>query len=349
MARVRVFLCTHRRPKLLRRALQSLQAQTFADWTCELHNDAPDDAAPRDILDELAANDPRFLYRPHERNWGPVATFNQVFAGGPEPLASLLEDDNWWEPEFLATAVDALERRPEAALAWANMRTWTEEPGGEWRATGRTIWDAGGQSPRTLEFRWPELLQAFDALHSNGAMVFRPQRFRTPRVPASTPFAIIEQMRERAADGPLLFIPKPLGNFAHTRHTARDGDAARWLQAKLLLAASFFGHVPVTDEALRRMWDVRRGLRPRDTGIFFCLAWLLRDRRFVRHAGWRDWAHFLLGSARRPARLRAGLRCRQALPEVWAWLEQQSAGAHRAAAATVLVKDAQQRANATAG
>ena len=50
MASLRIFLLTYRRPALLRRALASLLAQTFTDWTCELHNDAPDDDAPRAIL-----------------------------------------------------------------------------------------------------------------------------------------------------------------------------------------------------------------------------------------------------------------------------------------------------------
>ena len=53
MPHIRVFLCTYRRPALLRRALASLLSQTYTDWTCELHNDAPDDERPRALLAEL--------------------------------------------------------------------------------------------------------------------------------------------------------------------------------------------------------------------------------------------------------------------------------------------------------
>jgi glycosyltransferase involved in cell wall biosynthesis len=348
MPRLRVFLCTYRRPQLLRRALRSLLAQTFSDWCCELHNDAPGDSAPEAILAELAPDDRRFVYCPHEKNWGAVAMFNHVFAGGPEPYATLLEDDNWWEPRFLATALAPLEVEPTAALIWANMRIWREEPDGAWRDTGRTIWKFAPGDRDAISFRAPEILQAFDALHSQGAMVFRPENFRVKSVPASTPLALIEPTRERAAVGPLLLLPEPLANFALTQQTARSVDATQWLQAKLVLAASFFSHVAVADDVLERMWSVRRAQRPPDTDIFFFLALLLRDSRFVRAASVRDWAHFLLSSARHPARFARGLRCRPALHELWVWLEQQSAGMAGPSAATILRKDCSQR-DATTG
>lgn len=344
MPRVRVFLCTYRRPHLLRRALASLLAQTCTDWVCELHNDAPGDPAPRQVLDELAPGDARFVYHPHATNWGALATFNHAFAGGPESCASLLEDDNWWETDFLTRALATLEAHPEAALVWANMRIWHEEADGSWRDTGRTVWPGGATSgtttaPATRAFRGPELLQAFDALHSQGAMVFRPARFRAGgKVPESTPLAIIEPARERIAEGSLVLLTEPLAHFAHTRSTARDADATRWLQAKLLLAASFFSQVRVSDELLARMWQVRRALRPRDTGVFFFVALLQRDLRLVRHAQARDWLHFLASNARHPRRFCAALRCRTALPAVWTWLKTHSRAAHLDAPATVLSK-----------
>lgn len=46
MAICRVYLCTYRRNNLLSRALNSLLAQTFKDWVCELHNDDPEDSFP---------------------------------------------------------------------------------------------------------------------------------------------------------------------------------------------------------------------------------------------------------------------------------------------------------------
>jgi len=59
MALIRIFLLTYRRPALLPRALNSLLSQTFTDWVCELHNDAPEDDGPSQLLNKI--NDPRII------------------------------------------------------------------------------------------------------------------------------------------------------------------------------------------------------------------------------------------------------------------------------------------------
>lgn len=337
MPGVRVFLCTYHRPHLLRRALSSLLAQTYTDWICEVHNDAPDDDAPRVVLADLALGDSRFLYCPHDRNWGAVSTFNHAYAGGPETFACLLEDDNWWEPNFLASAVHTLEQNPAASLAWVNMKQWQEQSDGTWFDAGRTIWSFATPPPAVIEFPAPECYQAFDALHSQGAMVFRPAAFRVPTVPDSIPLAIIEVARERAATGPLLLLTTPLAHFALTLTTARDADPARWLQAKLLIAASFFTHISCSADSLARLWALRRTQKPRDTGLFFCLALALRDTRFIRAARPRDWLHFLLSSVRHPLCLIRGLRFRRDQPEAWAWLLAQTRSSPTTAARTTLL------------
>src|ERR1039457_2447509 len=167
MASIRVYLLTCRRPHLLRRALRSLMAQTFTDWACELHNDAPEDNAPARLLAELAPGDARFTYHLHDPQWGPVTSFNHCFRAGSEPYAALLEDDNWWEPMLLATLHSAIADQPAVALAWANMRVWRENDDASWTDTGSTVWPTGA---KLRHFDWPVLLQAFDGLHSNGAI-----------------------------------------------------------------------------------------------------------------------------------------------------------------------------------
>lgn len=334
VANVRVFLVTYRRPELLRRALASLLAQTHADWFCELHNDDPDDERPARILREMAPDDRRFSYHRHEQNWGATRVFNHAFAGGPEPFAALLEDDNWWESAFLGTALQALGEHPEASLAWANMRIWCEQPDGTWHDTGRNIWPEATPDRRIL-FHPPEIIQAFDALHSNGAMVFRPRRFRVQAVPEAMPFAIIETARERAAAGPLLLMPQVLANFAATLATTRSADPSAWMQAKLLSAGSFLDRVEVPDAVLRRIWDTRKAQRPRDTDVFFHLALSLRKPALLRFATPDDWIRFLAGAARHPRRLHRALRFRQDNPAAWSWLVAQTT--HWAGTATASV------------
>ncbi len=316
MAAIRVFLLTCRRPHLLPRALASLRAQTFTDWICELHNDAPGDDSPRHLLASIA--DPRITLHQHEKNWGPVATFNHAFAAGPEPFASLLEDDNWWEPDFLAAAHAALQATPDANVAWANLRLWQEQPDGAWTDTGRTIWKTSPTDPRPRLFHWPQPLQFTDALHSNGAMLYRARASAAALVPPSTPFAIIEPVRERLLSGGWLFLPQPLANFALTLRTARSGDRAHWAQCQLLVAASYLAAVGPDSATLRAVWSTLRAQHPPSTPLLFQLAFAgVSPGPILRHATLRDWFRFLPGAIRHPLTFFRALRFRRDHAALW--------------------------------
>ncbi len=320
MAVVRIFLLTYRRNRLLQRSLESLLAQTFTDWVCELHNDDPADPFPSELV--VRTGDPRITIHPHTSNWGATKTFNHVFAGGPEPYAGLLEDDNWWEPGFLAATIPVMESHPTASLVWANMHVWREEPGGDWTDTGETIWATPAHSSAPCSFRWPEAIQSFDGLHSNGAMVFRPHAFRPMSVPPATPLAIIEPVRERAASGELLLLPTPLANFALTLETARSKSRIPWLQSQLLISSSFFETVTVDDTILGLLWARLRTLTPRNTNLLFLTAIALRRPSLLKHARPSDWLRFLLNFGRHPKNNLGGLRFRRDQSELWLWLRQ---------------------------
>jgi glycosyltransferase involved in cell wall biosynthesis len=317
MACLRVFLLTYRRPHLLRRALGSLLRQTMTDWVCELHNDAPDDDSPRAVLGELAPRDPRIAYHRHDHNWGAVASFNHAFAGGPEPYASILEDDNWWEADFLIRTLDALERHPAAALAWTNLRLWREETDGSWTDTGRHVWRAApGAAPRYFER--PVALQAVNALHSNGAMVYRVALSTRALVPPQTPFDIIEPVRERLLSGGLVLVPDALANFALARSSARSADPGRWLQSQLLVIASFSLRARLNSAAAAALWRAQRGLRPRSTdGLLLAGLCGAAPRSLLRHSRLGDWLHFLPRALRHPGALCLGLRFRRDHAELW--------------------------------
>ena len=323
MASTRVFLLTCRREGLLRRALGSLLNQTLTDWVCELHNDAPEDDAPARVLAKMAPGDARFTYRPHDRPWGPVAAFNHFFRGGPEPFAAILEDDNWWEPRLLAALHAALAEEPLAALAWANMRLWRENADASWTDTGGTIWPPGGAIRR---FAWPQLIQAFDALHSNGAMLFRRPEGGRGSVPPGTPLAIIEPVRERALAGPLVLVPEVLGNFALTRASARSGDRRLWVEGQLLLAASFFEEVALAAGAWDEVMDLCRQATPRRTNLLLLLALAgVRRREILRRARAADVWRFAYNLAGNLATNIRALGFRKTHPVLWAWLRLETA------------------------
>lgn len=319
MSTIRVFLLTYRRPALLPRALASLRAQTFTDWTCELHNDAPEDDFPRRLVAECG--DPRVVLHHHSRNQGAVAAFNHAFAAGPEPWAAILEDDNWWDPGFLAAAVAALQDHPTANVVWANMRLVREHPDGGWSDMGRTIWTVSPSDSAPRRFRWPQPLQLSDALHSNGAMLYRAAASRRALVPADLPFAIIEPARERLLGGDWLLLPQPLAHFAVTLDTARSTDRADWLRAQLLVAASYLAAVPASAAELAAHWRSLRRHQPPSTSLLFHLALAgIRPFALLRHARPADWLRFLAGALRRPQVLFRGLRFRSAHPAAWSAL-----------------------------
>ena len=169
MATVRVFLPTYRRPHLLPRAIASLRAQTFSDWICDVHNDAPEDDAPRKLL--VRMQDARFSLIQHERNLGGTATFNRFFKAVREPFYAMLEDDNWWEPDFLSGMLAAATAHQEITFFWANMRLWQEQPDGSFNETGRCVWPLEKAPYRKIS--WGQPSQFCGALHSHGAALVR--------------------------------------------------------------------------------------------------------------------------------------------------------------------------------
>lgn len=321
MATVRIFLPTHRRPRLLPRALASLRAQTFSDWVCELHNDDPDDPSPARLLAQTA--DPRFTLVNHPRNLGGTASFNLFFRATAEPFYAMLEDDNWWEPHFLATMLATAANHPTVTVFWANMRLWTENADGTWHDTGRLVWPAAGTTPRLMP--WGRTAQICGALHSHGAALIRSRAgddFATPPVP----IAVVEPFRERMMPHPLVLVPQALANFSITLASARSRDAAEWAETQALLAAAFFRTCHWADERIATVWTEARAQTPPATTNLI-LAGIVDPacRRLLRHAGWRDWFIVLRGFIRRPGLYFRLRRSRRVHTDWWRFLEEHTA------------------------
>jgi glycosyltransferase involved in cell wall biosynthesis len=320
LAVVRVFLCTYRRNELLRRAVASLLAQTFTDWVCELHNDDPGDPFPGKLVEELA--DPRIRMVTHPTNLGPTRTFNLMYREGlDESYVSLLEDDNWWEPDFLRVMIREMGNRPGIQVGWANMRIWEEQPDGGWRDTGRRVWNHLDTEEPML-FHWPNSRQVRGALHSQGAMLVRTDQITELQVPDSTPSAAIEPIRERRFRFPLLFIPTSLANFAITRTTSRGDDRVVWGQCQALLAASYLRHVRPGPDECRQIWANARTANPPATAALIAAGLIDHGARYaLKYSRFVDWFRYLKGFARRPRVTMRVLKAKYALPSVWETLD----------------------------
>ena len=103
---VRVPACE--RPEMLRRALQSLQAQTYPHWKAIVY----DDSLSSDVREVVhCVEDKRISYCHNPERLGAARNIDRCFAptsflGGE--YGCLLEDDNFWLPGFLSLMADRL-------------------------------------------------------------------------------------------------------------------------------------------------------------------------------------------------------------------------------------------------
>jgi Glycosyl transferase family 2 len=122
---VEVRVPTFNRPTLLRRALESLLVQTYADWRAIVLDDGNSEPT-RAVLDEL--RDQRLVHRPNEARLGAARNIGQGFsnvsdAGGA--YFAVLEDDNFWHREFLSRNVEIMNAH-DVRIVQSNQ--WIEEP-----------------------------------------------------------------------------------------------------------------------------------------------------------------------------------------------------------------------------
>jgi glycosyltransferase involved in cell wall biosynthesis len=103
---------------MLRRALESVLAQTHRHLAVTVINDDPRDSRVAEIVADL--RDPRVALHMPVQNRGATANFNIAFAETTRPYVSLLEDDNWWEPTFVERMLGVLRDHPQSVLAVAN-------------------------------------------------------------------------------------------------------------------------------------------------------------------------------------------------------------------------------------
>lgn len=105
---------THRRPKLLKRAICSVLNQTYPHFqVCVYDNASGDETAA--IVEEIARSDSRVEYHCHAENIGAIRNFNYGAERVETPFFSFLSDDDVLLPGFYENAMDSFERFPDAA------------------------------------------------------------------------------------------------------------------------------------------------------------------------------------------------------------------------------------------
>ena len=312
MATCRIYFFTYKRNHLIPRAIQSLISQSFTDWTCEVHNDDPGDKFPATYIESL--NDPRFIIKNHDKNLGGTASFNLAFAGCDEEFASILEDDNWWEPGFLDEMIAVLDSHQNINVAWSNMLVWREGENNDWENTFNTLWPVTEQG--TL-FNWPNKRQAMGALHSNGAILYRGKFAKNYTIPENCEFSMIEGVRERVFNYPIYLNHKVLANFSLTKQSARSEDLLSWASGQVLLLGSFIEASANPQSTFKNLLAVYRKQHPTPVATFFLVIFfILKKPGLIRYFNLKDWLYickWLIKNAKTFSLLKGDLQARQNL------------------------------------
>lgn len=106
---VSVITRTKNRPLLLRRALRSVLAQTFEDWTQVIINDGGDPALVEDVIAPFRTRYGERLRLVHNpTSVGMEAASNLGLQASEGRYVVIHDDDDSWHPDFLARCVDHL-------------------------------------------------------------------------------------------------------------------------------------------------------------------------------------------------------------------------------------------------
>ena len=259
---IAVYLVTYRRPHLLERALESVRQQTYEDWTARVVNDDPDDGRVEAMVSAL--RDPRIRILEPVRRRGGAGNFNLAFQETQCAFASILEDDNWWEPGFLKTMFEALAVDPHIEVACGNERIYKENEDATW-TRGATIW------PDCLDGLYSTDVETAcgSAKLCNSSLLFRTRRSAEWQTPDDIPVDVTEHFRERVIPQPIRLVGEPLVNYADTIATSR-ASGTLWAEYQCLLIGSCFRSTPphLRESLARKIWrSVGTGGSPRATAL----------------------------------------------------------------------------------
>lgn len=96
--------------------LAALTAQTHANFELIISDNASDDDTQA-VCERWMRRDPRISYFRQEENIGPPRNFLFVLRKATSPYFMWAAHDDWWDPEFIAENLHALQTLPEAVCS----------------------------------------------------------------------------------------------------------------------------------------------------------------------------------------------------------------------------------------
>lgn len=124
--RITVILPTYRRPQLLKRAIESVLAQTYPDFLLCIYDNASGDETA-EVAHSFQQRDSRIHYHCHPQNIGSLANFAYGIERVQTPYFSVFSDDDHLLPTLFATALATYRKYPDAGMVALSQIERTEE------------------------------------------------------------------------------------------------------------------------------------------------------------------------------------------------------------------------------
>jgi glycosyltransferase involved in cell wall biosynthesis len=144
-----VVVPTHNRVARLRHAIDSVLAQTLADFELIVVDDGSKDATP-ELLATLPADQCRSLR--NETAGGVSAARNRGAAAARAEFVLFLDDDDRLRPDALALLREQFAAKPEADFAWGGRHVCEKDATGRAISVRRDTWATGSDGIRGAEF-----------------------------------------------------------------------------------------------------------------------------------------------------------------------------------------------------
>lgn len=254
--RVQVRTPTYRRPVALKRCLESLIAQTWTDWICDVFDDDPDESG-RAVC--TALSDPRIRYTANRPRKFASANIDQCFSAANPHDADyfcVVEDDNYLLPGFMARNIDLCRTR---GIDLILRNQFVEHASGTPQAR---LSDGGVLDGQLIDGLYaPDLfrLVLLTGIGVSNGGLFWSRHVKSALEIGPCTATSQEYMRTFAVDEPILVAMEPLAVWAENgEQTTRDvGNKASYLRRELDLKHR-------TQRLQRQAWRLAGAERRRD-------------------------------------------------------------------------------------
>lgn len=141
--RVSVVMGLYNGEKFLAEQIESVRAQSLADWELVLSDDASTDGTAA-LARSFAAKDARIRCYRHERNVGITENFLGALAAVKGEYVAFSDQDDVWAPRKLERLAGVLSARPDVSLVYSDMSVCAENL----RVTAPSFFTASKIRPR---------------------------------------------------------------------------------------------------------------------------------------------------------------------------------------------------------